>query len=569
MKTIMKHSKRNSAYALVLAMVAALVLTLLGAGLLHICYGVRIRAAQIKRQTISMLAAEAGYETGIFWMSRQPDVLSGLADSDSGSSGTLVFENSRCNYEVQFYDFIGMRPVFRIVSTGYSGSASRVVDVLVVQKIGGWDMGACRIPYSESSTSPVYFTDTEVVDIKVHINDLRDSPDGRDIYTLGTPQFLQEVEMGESRYAGSTDKYGAIMGYFEGGISFDQPDVKITDEVAVQSKVDRFRASTKPSFVFTPVGTAAVPNPNSAVQLEFFVDSGTGMVRATNNCTVQGYQRAISWDYRIVPGSGGENFMKYDIYAYHYRPDVQVPLTFAIEDTYVTQTFADKESEPGGQIFVDGNIVIGSADYENMVVKGKLTIVATGNIWIADSVVVDGPHHGLTGLPHKNNQNVLGLIAQGVIKVIDPGISSYPVGGINNYPGPAQPSVPDMLVEGTHSYVPVGNGTGTDRYLPDPTVVEAALTVGGGGWGAENVMRGSHGGRKEASGVQDELILVGAISESVRGAVGLFGLDGYAKYYTVDNRLLEGVLPGNIWFGGKYVPAPAGWHDYRLENSPD
>ena len=117
----------------------------------------------------------------------------------------------------------------------------------------------------------------------------------------------------------------------------------------------------------------------------------------------------------------------------------------------------------------------------------------------------------------------------------------------------------------THSYVPVSNGSSsTNRYLPDPTIVEAAITVGGGGWGAENV-----GNRKEESSPGDALVVRGTFVEAVRGVVGLFStssgdpIDGYAKYYYLDERLLEGVLPGNIWFGGKYVPAPAGWHDYR------
>ena len=94
-------------------------------------------------------------------------------------------------------------------------------------------------------------------------------------------------------------------------------------------------------------------------------------------------------------------------------------------------------------------------------------------------------------------------------------------------------------------------------------MVEAALTVGGGGWGAENVRRGSYGGRKEASGNQDDLILRGTLSEAIRGVVGLIGSDGFLKQYYFDSRVLEGILPGDIWLQGKYIPAPAGWHDYR------
>jgi len=50
--------------------------------------------------------------------------------------------------------------------------------------------------------------------------------------------------------------------------------------------------------------------------------------------------------------------------------------------------------------------------------------------------------------------------------------------------------------------------------------------------------------------------------------VGLLsgGGDGYLKSYYLDERLLEGVLPGDMWLRGKYIPAPAGWRDYRPTN---
>jgi len=581
-----KRLKNKKAYALVLALVAAVVLLLLGAGLLYICYGVRVRAAKLKRETIAMLAAEAGYEQAIFWMSQQTDILGELENPTSDAFGTITFDNSYCDYEIRLHDFIGARPVFRILSTGYSGALNRVVDVFVVQKITGWDMGMCRIPSGMTSTEPVFFANGEIINIPIHINEYDDSPDYRDIYITGSPQFLQKVEMGESKLrADDSDKYSGVMGLFTDGIYFDQPNVRITDETAVQSKVERFRKSIidaeKYAFVLTPVGTADVPNPHSAVQLEFFVESGVGKVRITNNCTVQGYQRAISQDYCIEPGSGGTRYIKYDIYAYHYKPDTEASVTYTINDeTYVTQVFHSSEgpiySDPGGQIFVDGNVVIGSQDYEDMIVKGKLTLVSTGNIWIADPITVYGDR--TDGIPAKDNENVLGLIAQGVIKVIDPGLSGYSAGGINYYPGPPQTSVSDanILNPTTHSYVPVANAYGSsliDRILPDPMIVEAAITVGGGGWGAENVAKQTgfttYGGRKEnppGTNEQDYLIIVGSITESVRGVVGLVNTDGYIKRYTIDERLLEGVLPGNIWFGGKYVPAPAGWHDYRIKD---
>jgi hypothetical protein len=72
-------------------------------------------------------------------------------------------------------------------------------------------------------------------------------------------------------------------------------------------------------------------------------------------------------------------------------------------------------------------------------------------------------------------------------------------------------------------------------------IVEAAITVGGGGWGAENVTRSYggtlYGGRKEFSLPQDDLIIHGAIAEVVRGVVGLVGMDGYTKHYDYDRRL--------------------------------
>ncbi len=548
--------RSRKAYALVMVLVAAVLLAILGSGLLNICYGVRVRAAKLKRETVAMLAAEAGYEKGIFWMSQQDDVLTGLADGDPGSAGTINFADGRCEYQVQFHDFIGSRPVFRILSTGHSGSASRAVDVYVMQKITGWDMGLCRIPDGYSSTEAVNFAGGEVIDIPIHINKDKDRPNQRDIYISGSPQFMEKVEMGESRYAGASDLYSGIMGLFQGGITFNQPDVKITDDAAVQSKVNRFRESTKPAYRFTPNGTANLSNAHSAVQLEFFVQSSVGMVKITNNCTVRGVPNRER-DYRIKPGSNGEFYEKYDIYGYHYKSNSEASITVPISDTYVSQTFAGIASEPGGQIYVDGNVVIGSKDYTEMVVEGKLTIVATGNIWIADSLKVSGALHGTTFVPNKNNENVLGLISKSVIKVIDPGLSD----DFGTLDPVVDRNVGNALM---HSYVPVANGANTTtnvRYLPDPMIVIAAITVGGGGWGAENV-----GSRKEFSGNQDSLILNGSICEAIRGVVGVVNTDGFIKKYTIDERLLEGVLPGNIWFGGKFVPAPAGWHDYRVDD---
>jgi hypothetical protein len=187
-----------------------------------------------------------------------------------------------------------------------------------------------------------------------------------------------------------------------------------------------------------------------------------------------------------------------------------------------------------------------------------MTVVATGNIWIADSIVVDGPHDA-NGMPTDDNPNVLGLIAQGVVKIADPGMSNS-----GSPAGLPAATVGDRVTPvKKHDYKPIANASGADRALPHNMVVEAAVTVGGGGWGAENVRVG---GRKTTSGNNDFLILRGTLSECVRGIVGIINNNGYLKQYYLDKRLLEGILPGNIWFGGKYIPAPAGWHDYRPED---
>jgi hypothetical protein len=529
-------------------------------------YGSRIQAVQTKSQTEAMLAAEAGYEQAIFWMSQRTDL---LGDIQAGrGQGTINFETGSCSYIIAFHGFIGARPVFRITSTGVCGrpSFTRVVDVDVVQETSGWAMGTCRIPSGTNSTDAVYFGSNEIMDMPLHINKYNDSPDVRDIWIQDgdTPRFLRKVEMGESRKTTSgTDKYSAVMPRFEAGIDFDQPNIRITDQDAVTSKITRFYNSTDAAYRFTPAGPNSLVGTSttrcSAVQLEFFVDvNGVGKVRITNNCTVK-LSSPSSTDYNVV--SGGSTFSTYNIYAYHYRPTGGTQLTISINDDsspcYVSQTIGTYTSAKGGQIFVNGNVVIGGGedtnftDINNMVVKGKITVVAAGNIWIADSIRVAGPNETTrdpNGMPTEDNPNVLGLIAQGVIKVVDPGLLT------------SNPSIPGSGL----TYQPIGiKKSASDpcyvRYLPDPTVVEAAITVGGGGWGAENVGAGN---RRVYSTPQDFLVVHGSITEVIRGVVGHLGSDGYIKKYYIDTRLMSGILPGDIWFSGKYIPAPAGWHDH-------
>jgi hypothetical protein len=589
MKRLIRNAKSENGSALVFVVISLLLLTLLGSGMLTAGYGARQNAVRIKNEAIARLCAEAGYEKAIFWMSQQEDMLNSLENDEPGTTGTLSFPGGSCNYQINFFSFVGYRPVYRIKSYGTSGTFNRTVDVFVVQAVSGWDMGQCRVPMGSTGTGEVYFSNNEVIDMPLNINNLNDNPDNRDIYIQGVPEFLQRVGMGEPRYTdGGADKYNTVMNSFEGGISFDQPDSKITSEDSVQSKVTRFKDSTKAEYTFTPTAKAPVDNPNAAVQLEFYVEDGVGKVRITNNCTVLGFKQANdsrTLDYKIQPGSDGTRFERYDIYAYHYMPEDAESTgersVYSIEDTYVTQSVNGVTSEEGGQIFVNGNVVIGGDMTDNngdQVVKGRITVVATGNVWIADSITVDGAHEA-DGRPSIDNPNILGLISQGVIKVVDPGLSEYPSGvGINNYPGP-----PDEQgvshgggQSGSHSassslngfeYVPIGRSDGSNDYnreLPDPMIIEAAMTVGGGGWGAENVRRSPYGGRKEADGDQDQLIVRGTICEAIRGVVGLIDGDGYYKTYYFDKRLMEGILPGDLWLGGKFIPTPAGWHDYRV-----
>ncbi len=123
-------------------------------------------------------------------------------------------------------------------------------------------MGACRVPYTgTTTTTEVYFDNGEIIDMPLHINKADDSPDVNDIFIdmSGSPDSCRKVEMGESRKtSGGSDKYTSpanVMSLFEDGIYFDQPDVRITDEAAVQSKINRFRDSTAISpisYRFTP-----------------------------------------------------------------------------------------------------------------------------------------------------------------------------------------------------------------------------------------------------------------------------------------------------------------------------
>ncbi len=578
----LERSSRNGV-VLGLVVISLSILTALGVGLLAVGYGARRHAVAAKAELVAMLAAEAGYEKAVFWMSQQQDMLSTLQQGAPGASGTVTFPDGSCTYQVSLFTFVGARPVFRVVCQGHSGAFAKTVDVLVVQAVSGWDMGMCRIPCSSTGTDEVNFVSGETIDMPISINKLDDQPDRRDIYVWGSPDFLAPIAMGESRYAaGGSDKYYGVMGLFDSGIYFNQPASRITDESSVAMKVDRFRTSTKAQYCFTPSATPWISSGQPAVQLEFFVEGGVGKVRVTNDCTVRGFQQNSDWktyDFRIKPGTNGRRYERYDIYAYHVVPDdadsTGQRFVAAIEDTYVTQSFGGVDSEPGGQIFVNGNVIIGGdlSDHGNdQVVKGTITVAATGNIWVADSVYVDGPHDA-DGEPTMGNPNALGLLAQRVVKVVDPGLSlmdGVPGATGYDYAPIGRPDHPDASPPGQGGG---GRGRGRggrrddedyyERHLPDPTVLEAAITVGGGGWGAENVPRGQYGGRKPCDGREDYLVIHGSIAEAIRGVIGVINTNGYLKSYHMDQRLLTGILPGDIGLRGKFVPAPAGWRDYR------
>ncbi len=564
-KKIKKSHNRQKASILAIVIVAMVILFSLGTGLLAVAYGLRHQAILYTNRTIALFAAEAGYEHAIFKMSSQPDMLHAFNDPNFDPTGSLSFPNGSCDYTISLDSFIGSRAVYKIRSTGYCGVFSRTCEVLVLQEIGGWE-STHRIPLGSSGTMAWPFGTGEVLNMPIQINKFNDDPDVRDIDIIGSPDFRRRVSIGEGRYAGSTDKYADVINLFDAGVTFDQPNSKINQKDVVQQKMDRFKDSTNSSFKFTPAtslpyklpaqaSSSEIIRANPAVQLEFFTESGIGKVRITNNCVVRGYRdpRSNIYDYKINSSSSGDNYVKYDIYSYHIKPTAS-SVTIPITNTYVTQSFGSVTSEPGGQIFVNGNVIIGGDDFlhnNDQLIKGKITVAATGNIWIADSTRVDGPRNG--DMPASGNPNVLGLIAQGVIKVVDPGLAD--IDGT-----PVQPA--------GFTYEPIGQPDGSERRLPYEMTVEAAITVGGGGWGAEHV-----GDRKDSSFFgYDNLIVRGTITEAIRGIVGTANIsfpnssNGYQKHYHLDERLLEGILPGYIWLKGKFVPAPGGWKEYSSVN---
>jgi len=613
---------RNNGSVLVLVSAAVFALTILGLGILTAAYGARLRATRLRHNTMAELVAEAGYEEAIRWMNEQPDVLSAMTGGGRGSigrgSGTLSttrirktslpdrFSHGSFTYTISFDRFLGSQPVYEIVSKGNYGQFSRMVKAFVVQKVSGWDMALCEIPSDNLSSDRADFTGEDIVETPIHINsDSQSTPQDNtvDIYISrrNKPRFSYRVSMGESRYkwwGRNKDKYGGLINLFEKGIYFDQPGCNVTDpfsadiNISVVQKVNRFRRTTSSAFNFSgarrPLESTAVELVSDdwyrapAVQLEFYVSGqGAGMVRITNNCTVCCVEGAGNY---MLDLAGVAPYKQYDIYGYHYSGSSD-PCDYPITFTYVRQQVSSPSgrvasADSGGQIFVRGNVIIGGAvDIDaagNMVtdmegrmfyskLKGRLMVVATGNIWIVSPIVYAGlqepaEYEGgyLTKLvPSPENQNVLGLFSQfGVVKVVDPGLSSV---------------LKDLTEEELTDYCPIGyqktsSTNEWDRQLVDPCdptssmVVQAAITACGGGWGAENI-----GARTSVnpSGT-DNLIVAGSITESVQGKIADYTGSGFRRCYYFDERLLTGILPGDMWLQSKYVPTPGGWSDFRL-----
>ena len=435
-----------------------------------------------------------------------------------------------------------------------------------------------------------------------------------DIHVKGKPHFKQKVSVSESRfmaYGRRSDKYKKILSLFDSGVYFCQPQNKIMNfekskkgKTAIEEKVARFINNiTDMDFDFSkrtgkkPKPNRAVANGRGALQVEFYLDNANrGKMRLTNHSTVV-CKSGEKYDYMIdVPGSMNKEHKQYNIYGYHYRYTDAAniflrPRDYDIEDSHVTNEVRTAmssvpiRSEKGGQIYVDGDVIIGGETVDedgrgsNIIIdengtikwyepkfKGKLTIVATGNIWIVNSIEYDGPMEKTPegfDVPAADNPNILGLFAQnGVVKIVDPGqLNSTP-------PKHAGLEYSPIGLKKTGS-TGKGRGGGNTPYmrqLPNPMVVHAAITAGGGAWGAENAAKRQDTiniDPRNPENMLDDLVVAGSITE-ILGDITSKGDTGYKKHYYFDKRLLEGILPGDVWLQSKFTPKPGGWSDYRL-----
>ena len=607
--TYRKSAKmRNNGSMLVLAVSAIFILSILGLGILTLAYGTSLRSVQLRNETAAKLAAEAGYEKAISLMSSKDDVLSwlGSAPGDDAArvekgSGQLTSgpnsPNIDYDYSISFDRFDNIHPVYKIEATGKCSLIKRTITAFVTQRIGGWEMGICEVPTGSTQTTKVLFTgDDDVGSMPIHINSNKKSDDSKidiPVDNANRPFFRELITMEESRYKSgrNSDKYAGIMDVFDGGIYFNQPENRITETGggSIQKKVDRFLNSTHNKFRFysgngkKPTALAAGYLPEykmPAVQLEFFVDTAgsIGKVRITNNCTVCCVDGS-GYDYKLAPDPTN-TYERYPVYAFHYAYD-SLSEIYNLADTYVKQQ-AEKptgslvSTEAGGQIYVDGNVIIGGEIDENgnvripkpcpASIKGKVTVVATGNIWIVSPAVYHGHQDISSGfaVPAIDNPNILGLFSvNGVVKVVDAGLS------INVPRDPNDNDLPRVFTDpnGIFRYQPIclqepSQGKIYLRRLPEPMVVQASVTVGGGGWGVENVFA-----RLERKTVNN-LVLAGSITEVIQGLVASsIGEAGFKRHYYFDKRLQNGILPGDIWFQSKYIPIKGGWADTRYNDS--
>ena len=626
-----RSKKRSMRKGSILAFVAiaVLILTLLGLGLLSVAYGTRLRAVMFQKKTIAKMAAEAGYENAIHWMNNQPDVLDamipGLPKKNRGRAstrtrkvvterGTGSLPKGTFSYTIDFDHFMGHLPVFRIVSKGKYEQNEHAVEARVIQSIFGLDIGRCEVPDGPfiSNFENMFFEDNDVLDMPIHIsgNGSKAFDRSADIYIRGKPHFKQKVSVSESRYmthGRGSDKYKRHLSLFDSGLYFCQPqsnivkfDTKRRGNLAIKTKTERFSGTIVGSrFNYSRTGGRRAPSPSGvvtnpkkgAVQIKFFIDGNTGKMELTNNITVA-CKNGGKYDYMIDDPESIRNAHKgYNIYGYHYVNTPPEPESYKITDSYVSNEIktllspAPIKSDKGGQIFVDGDVIIGGETIDDgrgtqiMIAgkrydpkfKGKLTIVATGNIWIVNSIVYDGPMEKTPegfDVPAANNPNILGLFARdGVVKIVDPaqsaseptdytanGLKYSPIGFKNmgskkDRPGRGGRSIPEYM-----------------RRLANPMVVHAAITAGGGAWGVENVA-----GRQDTVNIDprnppnmlDDLVVAGSITE-VLGDMTNKGITGYKKHYYFDKRLLGGILPGDLWLQSKFTPKPGGWSDYRL-----
>jgi len=97
----MRDKRYDNGSTLLLVVVLLLVLTSLGLGMLTVAYGVRHKAIKLKNEAVAMLAAEAGYEMAVFWMSQQQDMLSSLQQAVPGTTGSINIPGGDCNYQIK------------------------------------------------------------------------------------------------------------------------------------------------------------------------------------------------------------------------------------------------------------------------------------------------------------------------------------------------------------------------------------------------------------------------------------------------------------------------------------